>query len=569
MLRFPTVRPAALTGALLALGSGLALAALASALDEPTARAETAYLALWVTAVLLPAGLALPRAPFAIGLAGLAVELAAWLLPTGPQRGAAVALVLAGGLALATAQGLEPRAFTVRSPRLPLLALAMAGLFSSGLALQPQLGTVLLTALAPAWLTGMAAASLAETRAWTGLLTAAAVIVAAGGPGWFAAIALAALAVGEQTRLGRLRLSVSLPLLVCAVLPLRDQPLAACGVVAAGAALAWPRPAVRLALSGLMLAAALLPDPTHPASLGLLVAMIPLVPLVPLAASHSTEREGALAACLLSALVAWVGGDAALPAAAGLAVLASAPRGAALRLQAGWTGWLLAASALAAAYPWLRGEPTSSALALWSLPTTASGYGLLALLAPLLVGAAAIALGSAPGPLGEATSRRFAPLLPALALLALAVRAPARPLLGAQPVVLDQGRSAWTSATEQGPIAVVVVEAALSNSTALPDGAAVASVRLRSADGHVEERPLRVGHELDEWAARRPDVAATRPSSANAWTSWVPPGGGFFAQRYRARLAFSPAMATEVEIRRLDSVPASLALALYRVEVER
>lgn len=565
-MRFPTVRLAALTGALVALGSGLALAALAGSLDEPTARAETAYLSLWVTAVLLPAGLALPRAPFALGLGGLAVELAAWLLPAGSQRGAAVALALAGGLALATAQGLDPRAFSVRSPRLPLLALAMAGLFSSSLVLQPQLGTVFLTALAPAWLAGMAAASLSEVRGWTALLAAAAVLVAGDGPGWLAAATLAALAVGEQLRLGRLRLPVALPLLLCAALPLHDEPLAALGVVSAGVALAFPRPAVRWTLSALLLATALLPGSTHTASLGVLVAMIPIVPI---AASRSAERRSALAACLVSGLVAWVGGNAALPAAAGLAVLASAPRGTFRRLQAGWTGWLLAGSALSAAYPWLRSTPTSNALTLWSLPTTASGAGLLPLFVPFLVAAAVLALGATPGPLGATVARRLAPVLPGLALLALGVRGPGRPLLGTEPVVLDQGTAAWSSATEPGPIAFVLVEAALSNSTALPDGAEVASVRLRSADGQVEERPLRVAHEVDEWAARRPDVAATRPSWASAWTSWVPPGGSFFAQRYRTRLAFHAAQVTEVEIRRRDSAPASLALALYRVEVER
>jgi hypothetical protein len=450
-------------------------------------------------------------------------------------------------------------------PTLSLLALALAALFSPASLLRPEAGELLLGVAAPALLAGLAAASLTGARGALGLVASAVAITAGAGPGWTAATALAALAVGEQTRLGRLRLPVALPLLVCAALPLRDQPLAAAAVVAAGAALATDRPALRLAAGGLI-AALLAVAPAHPVEPLLVLA---LVPAVLLAAWPAPGRPAALTGLACALLVALVGGDAALPAAATLALLVAPPAGTSLRLQASWSTWLLAATALAAAYPWLHRTPLASALTLWGLPTTGLPAG-WPLLAPTLAFAAAVGLLRLATRRHPPRERWLTPVLPVAALLLVGLASPVEPLLGGEPVVLGADRPAWSTVPGPGgPLHAVAIDAALSNSSSLPRGTTVAVVRLSFADGRSEERPLRTGLELDEWAARRSDVARRLGATAPGWVSWVPPGGEFFAQRYRARLAVTGGRPTAVEIRRLDTLPAPVTLALYRVEAAR
>ena len=66
----------------------------AGSLANPAAAAETYYLALWSTFVLLAlAGLALPPA-LDLGGAAVLTTLVVWAIPHGPTRGAAVGLLL-------------------------------------------------------------------------------------------------------------------------------------------------------------------------------------------------------------------------------------------------------------------------------------------------------------------------------------------------------------------------------------------------------------------------------------------------------------------------------------------
>ena len=259
--------------------------------------------------------------------------------------------------------------------------------------------------------------------------------------------------------------------------------------------------------------------------------------------------------------------------ATGLALLLCPPAGTALRLQGAWTGWLLAATALAAGYPWLRADPLSSALSLWGLDP-APGAPTGALVSPwLLAPAVTLGLASAAfrlaGRHAERAIRWLPPVLPVAALVLVGVCAPTERLLGGAPVVLGVERPAWSIRPAAGALRSVAVDAALSNSTGLPRGTPVAWVRVRSAGGRVEELPLRSGIELDEWAARRPDVARALGATPPAWTSWIPPGGGFFAQRYRARLELPGNDASEIEVRLAGDLPESLSLALYHLEVAR
>lgn len=572
-MHLPDLRLATFAGAAVALASGLALATLGAALLDGGGSAETLFLARWSTAVLLPAALALPAAAGELALGALGVQLAAWLLPAGAQRGAAVALALGAALALVMAARLRPAESTLRSPCLPLLALALGFFFASGALLRPRPAELLLGVAAPALLAGFAAASLAVARGAPGLVAAGAAVVAGAGPGWEVAAALAALAVGEQARLGRLRWPVTLVLLGAAALPLRDQPAVAAAVALAGAALATDRATLRLA-AGAVAVAPLAFAPLHPSQPFLVLALAPavLVATSRLAAS-GTRREvsPSLAGLGCALAVALAAGASALPAAVALALLVAPPQGAVLRLQAAWTGWLLAAAALVAAYPWLRPAPLASALALWRLPRTPALPDAWPLLLPAVALAAAARLARfATRP--DASPRWLAPTLPVAALLAAWLASPAEMLHAGAPLVLDAERAAWSTAPgspRPGRLTAIAIEAALSHSDTLPRGTTVATLHVVYADGRREEHPLRTAHELDEWAARRDDVAARLGPSAPAWASWVPPGGEFFAQRYRARVPLSGHDATAIELRLAAALPAPVSLALYRVEVER
>ena len=194
---------------------------------------------------------------------------------------------------------------------------------------------------------------------------------------------------------------------------------------------------------------------------------------------------------------------------------------------------------------------------------------------PLLLPAVALAAAAGLARLAtrpDASPRWLAPTLPVVALFAAWLASPVETLHAGGPVLLDAERAAWSTAPgspRPGRLTAVAIEAALSHSDTLPRGTAVATLHVVYADGRREEHPLRTAHELDEWAARRDDVAARLGPSAPAWASWVPPGGEFFAQRYRARVPLSGRDATAIELRLAAALPAPVSLALYRVEVQR
>jgi hypothetical protein len=213
---------------------------------------------------------------------------------------------------------------------------------------------------------------------------------------------------GEQARLvgftGR-----SDPLLASVAIPRSTLAL-----LAAGLGLATERVALRLVIAGTLLAVLLRFGSADLVALALLVA---LAPAAPLSSPAGADRWRALSGLAAAALVALVPGSAALAAAVGLALLVCPPNGPALRLQAGWTGWLLAAVALAASYPWLRPEPLTSALALWGLRATPGGAFDGWLLAPVVGLGLTLALLRVTGRTTADTLRWLSPLLPAALLL--------------------------------------------------------------------------------------------------------------------------------------------------------
>ncbi|HPK65676.1 MAG TPA: hypothetical protein PKX99_03755, partial [Thermoanaerobaculia bacterium] len=106
-----------------ALAAGAALAVLA-AHQQGAAAVESAYFARWALAVLVPLALAVPRPGHEIGAAAIASNLAAWVLPAGPQRGAAFGALLVAAVVTGTVRLLARRDSGVL--RLPLVPLAVA-----------------------------------------------------------------------------------------------------------------------------------------------------------------------------------------------------------------------------------------------------------------------------------------------------------------------------------------------------------------------------------------------------------------------------------------------------------
>jgi hypothetical protein len=90
-----------------ALAAGIALFTYAGSLVDPAAAAETYYLALWSTLLLVAlAGLTLPPGLDLACAAGV-VTLVVWVVPHGPTRGAAVGLTLTVALAVVALRYLD------------------------------------------------------------------------------------------------------------------------------------------------------------------------------------------------------------------------------------------------------------------------------------------------------------------------------------------------------------------------------------------------------------------------------------------------------------------------------
>ena len=105
----------------------------------------------------------------------------------------------------------------------------------------------------------------------------------------------------------------------------------------------------------------------------------------------------------------------------------------------------------------------------------------------------------------------------------------------------------------------------LANSTFEPDGAVVARVRVRAADGRTFELELQAGRDTAEWAHERGDVRALvrhrlAPVAESTQVS-DGAGGQFAAHRFKAALAFpAPAEVKRIEV---DNVSPHARLAIY------
>ena len=143
-----------------------------------------------------------------------------------------------------------------------------------------------------------------------------------------------------------------------------------------------------------------------------------------------------------------------------------------------------------------------------------------------------------------------------------------------QPVTLDVGGDPWQLSLPSEALTRVVIDSHLAGGVPIGSGTEAAIVELQAGDGSVLAKwPLRVGYETGEWAVSRPDLAGRGGFSApDPWISWVAPGGGFFAHRFRSRWTVPASEGPpphRMLVRRGEDLPAETRLSIYRLELRR
>ena len=604
-----------------ALAAAVALLAFAAVQRNAQHAAESGYLAL-VAAVVLAAVAALPgRRDGARGAleplpwAAVLTLLAAVALPAGAGRGAGVVALLVAALAAALPAALAaaPRRWLAEVAVLLPAAVAVQTLYRGGELLGAALDrrTLLVFVALPA-AAALATAWLAVRHGRGAALVAAALaLLVCDGVDATATVVLVALAAGEV---------VARPPLPPALPPARSTgaarrwaaPLlrAAAAVVLAAPLVAWQprtaalalaaalvvgglRPAVWLAGGAAAVACFAVPVAGWEESGGRLVYALLLAPLLPLAVAPALRRPATLLASVavavaaarcaapvealaaplaLAALVVWgrrpQPGE---PPVREPLVVSPAPPG--LAAQGAWCALLLAAGALAAAYPWLREEPVRAVLGALRLPT-AGWPALLTLLAAAALSTLAILVQTLPARRAAGVAFTVAAALVLLGFARGSLVAPS--LLDRQGLHLTVAEP-LAEVVLRAPVelAGLVVDGSLSNAAGLGQGTPVATVRLfapdeasrRTAAGPLAEWTLAAGVEIAEWAAERTDVAphlAHRMPSP--WVSWVSPEGDCFGHTYRGRFdAGRRFEAGRLSVERHRDLPTEVVVHLERL----
>src|SRR6185295_676273 len=233
-----------------------ALAAMASfAMREadPSGAAESAYLAVLATAVLLPVGFLVRWPAIELGLGATLVTAAVWVLPPGPGRGAAVVLVLVASVAVATGRSLlGVGAGETRPAQLPFLiplALALQFLLRGELLFEPAMSLRTLVALLILPVAGAGAVAVLARRhgALFALIAGGTALLLAPGFNVASTLSLIALAAGDLLAWENLGWHARAAAWVVLLAPILWEP--GPGVAAAVCALALWRPRIALALA--------------------------------------------------------------------------------------------------------------------------------------------------------------------------------------------------------------------------------------------------------------------------------------------------------------------------------
>lgn len=553
-----------------------AMASFAAREVAPAGAAESAYLAVLAAAVLIPVAFLAAAPALELGLGATLATAAAWALPAGPGRGAAVVLALAATLAAAAGRRLLRTVEGVASSAVLIpLALGTQALLRGDLLFDPTASPRTLVALVALPVAGALALDVLSQRHGLPLALIAGATAVTLGPGFnvAATLSLIALAAGDLLGWDELVWPVKLASWIALLAPILWNP--APGVVAAvcGLALWRPRVALALAVPAAVGLGWLFQEPWNVMARQLAWLFL----LVPAALLPRRERLFTiLTAALMAATVPLVPDLSTLGAPLALAALSIRRDGAVTVPQRVWTGAVLAGTALLASYPWLRPEPLAGVL---SLVGPHPGPALAAWVTVVFLALVGIGMWMGRGWGETLRATRLAELAAACVALALllGLPAPGRELLAPEtPVVLDAGHPVWEARFTGQVVRSVEVESNFANGAGLPPGTPVAEVRLRDLAGRTVGFTLRAGEHTGEWAARRPDVARTGARTPPAWVSWV--AGDFFAQRYRSRWTL-PAPDPDsrgysweysrVWIERAPETPPDLELALYQLEVRR
>ncbi len=555
-----------------ALAAGIAMFTYAGALASPAAAAETYYLALWSTLVLLTlAGLAIPPALDLAGAATL-VTLVVWVVPHGPTRGAAVGLLLTVAIAVVALRHLEktggqltwgwavPTAmaiqFSSRADR--LLDLDFSAPILVSFVVLPVIAAAVFMAL--------------QKREGTMPVLVAVSTAALLVPGWSVTVTLSLLAllVGLlfRDRLTPRWLAVALAILVILAADTWQPSL---GWLLLVVILAKALPANWItgiaALLGTVILCIFQPPARDWSEVIRLMALGPIL-LPALLLPTDSRRTNSIQAFVLAVLaLRTVAGPAALAAPLALGALSLRTRAVAARLQVLWSGVLLACSVLLAGYPWLRSPGLEDSLGFFGIQISwpyavgvALGLWLLTFLCAALVDASFV-VRCRPTIIGGI-------VLFLLAFLALPPSAQT-PMTGMIQVLQEDRPQEVLELETPTRVNTVILDSYLENSASLPAGTPVGRVLLTDTGGDLHSWLLRAGTDTGEWAARRPDVAALPGFQApTAWVSWVTPDRSLFAQRYRAVWRLEREIETaRVEIQRLSELPPEVSLAVFHLEL--
>lgn len=561
--------------------AGFAMFALAGVERDPQAAAESQYLALAATTVLLAAA-GVARRPFgapALALPVLAVVAFVAIPPAGPARGAAMGALLCLGPAALLVDSLIARRAELFEPpgsleparllRLGvLLAAALIGLnllLRQGELLDGSTLRLLVVLVAiPAAATVIVLVLFARFGA-PALAGTAALLLAAGGVRSNVVLVLAAVACADalaralEQRWPAAAGAAGLALAAVLGLVLVREPAFGILIAAMAAAIVWPRFAFAIVL---VLAGAL--TVWQPLDAGApwpdVFAGLPLV----LIAAPSLIGRGNLQTVAAAALLAIAGlrflpPQQALLAAIALWTVLHAKRSdglsadeppvgpwhsLALRGDAAVFGYclqggLLALATLSATYPWLQPAHLEDRLRAFGL-----GGGLehwFALGGILLLAHASAALvrrTPAPRVLVLALA---AVLLTTAALGAWDAFKPRRTLLSSPRQVLTADSPRWTA--PGGGCGKLILDTAVANSGGVAPGQPVARIGVGAAGDAATGTGsgaaiLRHGEHTGEWSARASgDLAGRKP-----WLHWVAVGADrpFFGTRYRSEVDLTP-----------------------------
>ncbi len=585
--------------------AGFAMFALAGVERDPQAAAESQYLALAATTVLLAAA-GVARRPFgapALALPVLAVVAFLAIPPAGPARGAAMGALLCLGPAALLVDSLIARRAELFEPpgsleparllRLGvLLAAALIGLnllLRQGELLDGSTLRLLVVLVAiPAAATVIVLVLFARFGA-PALAGTAALLLAAGGVRSNVVLVLAAAACADavaralEQRWPAVAGAAGLALAAVLGLVLVREPAFGVLIAAMAAAIVWPRFAFAIVL---VLAGAL--TVWQPLEAGApwpdVFAGLPLV----LIAAPSLIGRGNLQTVAAAALLAIAGLRFLPPQQALLAAIAlwtvlyakrsdglaadEPPVGPwhslALRGDAAVFGYclqggLLALATLSATYPWLQPAHLEDRLRAFGL-----GGGLehwFALGGILLLAHASAALvrrTPAPRVLVLALA---AVLLTTAALGAWDAFKPRRTLLSSPRQVLTADSPRWTAPA--GGCGKLILDTAVANSAGVAAGQPVAHIGVDTAGDAATGTGsgaaiLRHGEHTGEWSARATgDIAGLKP-----WLHWVATGEGepFFGTRYRSEVDLTPFCGKgDLVVVREPGLPEQVELTLF------